>query len=135
MTSKKPARVKSKEGSEKKGRRRAAPRLPALVKPIVAILEDQKASDIRAIPLENHLADAFVIATAVSPRHLHSLTEHLLQKMESEGVKAHHVEGYGTAAPSSRWVLVDFIDIVVHLFTEEGRQYFGLDRLMEERQD
>ncbi len=104
-----------------------------LIRKIVSILDEQKAEAIRTIPLENHVADSFILATAVGVRHLHSLAEHLLQKMEEEGVRAHHVEGYGGAAPSNRWVLVDFFDTVVHLFTEEGRKYFNLDRLLEEK--
>lgn len=83
------------------------------------------------MPLENNVADAFVIATASGVRHLHSLTEHLLEKMEESGFDAHHVEGYGASHPSERWVLVDFIDVVVHLFTEDGRKFYDLDRLLE----
>lgn len=103
-----------------------------LSRTITKILDDLKAENIRSIPLDNHVADAFVLATATSIRHLHSLAENLIQKMEEVGLRAHHVEGYGRASPSDRWVLVDFIDVVVHLFTEEGRRYFDLDRLLEE---
>ncbi|OGH59322.1 MAG: ribosome silencing factor [Candidatus Lindowbacteria bacterium RIFCSPLOWO2_12_FULL_62_27] len=99
---------------------------------MIDILSDFKAENIQTVPLENHVADSFVIATATGVRHLHSLAENLLEKMQLQGVRAHHVEGYG-ASPSARWVLVDYMDVVVHLFTEEGRRFYNLDRLMEER--
>lgn len=136
MRQKKPTVSKSKKGSAKPVKsRRTAPRESPFVREIVTILDDQKATDIRAIPLDNHLADSFVLATAAGVRHLHSLAEHLLQKMTELGVRAHHIEGYGGAAPSDRWVLVDFAETVVHLFTEEGRKYFNLDRLLEEKSE
>lgn len=93
-----------------------------------------KAENIREVPLDNHVADNFLIATATSVRHLHSLAENLLQKMDDAGWSAHHVEGYGGSEPSSRWVLVDYTDTIVHLFTEEGRAHFGLDRIAEDRE-
>ena len=97
---------------------------------VSAFLDELKADNIRVVSLENHVADEFVVATATSIRHLHSLAENLLQKMQVRGVRAHHIEGYGST-PSDRWVLVDFVDIVVHLFTDEGRRYFDFDRLWE----
>ena len=106
----------------------------ALAKQISAVLDGQKAESVRVIPLENHVCDAFVIATTSGIRHLHSLADHLIDSMRTFGVDAHHVEGHGAAALSSRWVLVDFNDIIVHLFTEEGREFYGLDKLMEEQQ-
>lgn len=97
---------------------------------ITAILDEQKAENIQVIPLENHVADAFIIATAIGTRHMHSMADHLIEKMREQDVRAHHVEGHGSTAISDRWVLVDFTDIVVHLFTEEGREFYALDRLL-----
>lgn len=97
----------------------------------MALLDSQKAENIRVVALDNHVADFFVIATASGPRHLHALSDHLIEDMASAGFKVHHAEGCGAAA-SERWVLLDFMDVVVHLFTEEGRKFYDLDRLVEE---
>ncbi|MBI4178284.1 ribosome silencing factor [bacterium] len=117
-----------------KPRRRpvAAARPSAAAAQIMKILDDQKATEIRHILLTNHVADAFIIATAAGTRHLHSLADHLLEKMREAGTAAHHVEGHGgSGSPSERWVLVDYLGVVVHLFTEEGRRFYALDRLFE----
>ena len=118
-------------------RRPAGVKLPpgvaALVKQIAGVIDEQKGENVRVIPLENHVADAFVIATTSGIRHLHSLADHLIDKMREHGIDAHHVVGHVSTALSNRGVLVDFTDVVVHLFTEEGREFYGLDRLMEER--
>jgi len=103
-----------------------------LIRSLTDFLDGQKAENIRTIPLENHIAEAFLLASAESIRHLHSLADHLLEHAASIGVKPHHVEGHGTAG-SSRWVLVDFRSVVVHLFTEEGRLFYSLDRLLDDR--
>lgn len=103
----------------------------ALARVVREILEEHKAEDVRLVEMRNHFADVFVLATAMSGRHLHSLADDLVRALRERGVKAHHAEGVKPGA-SDRWVLVDLFDVVVHLFTEEGRAYYAMDRLLED---
>lgn len=80
--------------------------------------------DIVVIDVSEHtvIADAFVIATATSRSHLESLTDALTEDLDDA---VHHVEG----ARRSNWVLVDCRDVIVHLFLDETRAFYGLERL------
>lgn len=71
------------------------------------------------------MADFFVIASGTSDTHVRSTAEHVAETMKHEGAAPHHVEG----APQGRWVLLDFVDVVVHLFHPALRSYYQLERL------
>ena len=70
-------------------------------------------------------ADYFVVMTADSVRQIEALEEDLTNAMKESGVARHHREG----TPASGWVLLDFSDVVIHIFGPEERQFFGLERL------
>ena len=70
-------------------------------------------------------ADYFVIMSATSTRQIEALEEDLRQALKSAGVNLFHREG----RPGSGWVLLDLSDVIVHIFGEEEREYYGLERL------
>jgi ribosome-associated protein len=89
-------------------------------------LDDAKAEDVVELNLigKNPLADYMVVASGRSQRHVQALAEQLAQKLKSEGFGA-NVEGLG----AGDWVLVDALDVVVHLFRPEVRSFYDLERM------
>ena len=69
--------------------------------------------------------DCFVIASGASDTHVRSLGEHVLEEMRKGGQRAYHVEGL----QQGRWVLLDYVDFVVHLFHPTLRSFYQLERL------
>ena len=69
--------------------------------------------------------DFFVLGSARSTRQLAAVADAVVEAMARTDRRPSHVEGYGRA----EWVLLDFFDIVVHLFTPDSREFFGLERL------
>ena len=99
-----------------------------LAQKIRTILEDKKAKDIDVIDVSDKtiLADYFVIATGTSTTHVKALAdevEYLLKEKDNRLVD--HVEGF----ESSRWILLDFGDVVVHVFHSEERDFYSLEKL------
>jgi ribosome-associated protein len=95
---------------------------------IVHALEDKKASDILLLDLrpDTVIADFFILATGLSDRQLKALTEHVrLVGKEQHGRLPHAIEG----TPDSGWMLIDYGDIIAHVFTEEVRAYYDLEGL------
>ncbi len=94
---------------------------------IVDLLADRQAEEIALLDVRNvaSFADYFVIASAVNPRHMRALVETLEKELRKGGVRAEHREG----ALDSGWVLLDYGDIIVHLFSPEQRDYYGLEEL------
>lgn len=70
-------------------------------------------------------ADYFVVMTADSVRQIEALEEDMTNAMKDSGVARHHREG----TPASGWVLLDFADVIIHIFGPEERDFFGLERL------
>ncbi len=93
----------------------------------VGVLEDKKARDIEVIDISqvSTLADFFVICNGTSITHIKTLADELELKMAEAGYRHNHKEGYGSA----RWILMDFGEIVVHIFHEEDRSFYNLERL------
>lgn len=71
------------------------------------------------------ITDYFVIATGTSGRQMRTVADELIEAGKEVGFKAAHVDGYDSAA----WILVDFVDVVVHVFSEEARHYYDLENL------
>ena len=90
-------------------------------------LSDDKAIDPITIDLtgKTSMADSMVIATGSSRRHLESMAEHLLERLKSRGIFGQIAEGGG----QSDWVLIDAGDVIVHLFRDETRRFYDLERL------
>ena len=90
---------------------------------------ENKANDVVILDLRgvSDMTDFFVIASGTSDTHVRALGEHVLEelKRESGGAVAHHVEGL----TQGRWVLLDYVDFVVHLFHPTLRSFYQLERL------
>jgi len=78
--------------------------------------------DLRGI---SDATDHFVIVSGTSDTHARAIAEHVLEVMRERGARAHHVEGLS----AGRWVLLDFVDFVVHVFHPALREFYQLERL------
>jgi ribosome-associated protein len=94
---------------------------------IVKTLDNKKARDIKLLKTEHLtvLADYFVIATATSSTHIKSLTEEADKALSEAGEPPLRREGYR----SGGWVLLDFGSVILHLFLNETREFYSLERL------
>lgn len=95
---------------------------------ICKILDDNKAQSIKYIDFENEssVADYFIVCTASSLPHLKTLAEELDEKLDKqEGVTPIHTEGMR----GSKWALLDYGDVIVHIFEENTRMYYSIESL------
>jgi ribosome-associated protein len=92
-----------------------------------ALCQDMKANDVVLLNLQGvtDMTDYFVIASGTSDTHVRSIGEHLISEMKKEGIRVHHVEG----VQQGRWVLLDFVDFVVHIFHPTLRSFYQIERL------
>ncbi len=106
----------------------AKPRhVPAVVERAVRAADDLKAREMTVLDLRgiNDATDFFIIASGTSDAHVRGIADSVLEAMRQAGHRPHHVEGLATG----RWVLLDFVDFVVHLFHPEARAFYQLERL------
>ena len=94
---------------------------------IAGILQEKKAEDILALDLRqvSDAADCFIICSAPSDPHVKGIVTALVDSLRAAGHRPWHVEGM----EQRRWVLIDLVDIVVHVFLPQAREYYGLERL------
>jgi ribosome-associated protein len=120
LSRKQPSAAKKKSATS----RSAAP-TETLLSRILKSLDDDKAEDIVTIELvgRSSLADAIVIASGRSARHVASIAEHLARKLKEVGYGTRPVDGLS----QGDWVLVDAGDIIVHVFRPEVRDYYDLE--------
>jgi ribosome-associated protein len=106
---------------------RARPVSPDLLHLILSSLADDKAIDPVTIDLagKTSIADAMVIATGSSQRHLAAMAEHLMVRLKRAGLRGLGSEGGG----HSDWLLIDAGDVIVHLFKDEVRRFYDLEKL------
>jgi len=93
----------------------------------VAALEAHKARDLVVLDLRGlcDATDFFVIATGTSDTHVRALADRVVEALRTDGHRPHHIEGL----PGGRWVLLDFVDVVVHVFHPSLREFYQLERL------
>ena len=93
----------------------------------VTAIEDLKGREVRILDLRglSEATDYFIIASGTSDAHVRGIADSVVEKLHRQGARAHHVEGL----PGGRWVLLDFADIIVHLFSPEKRAYYRLEEL------
>lgn len=99
----------------------------ALAQRAAQIALDTKAQDVVLLDLRGvtDMTDFFIIASGTSDTHARAIGEHVSEGMKKEGSPAHHVEGL----EKGRWVLLDFVDFVVHVFHPTLRNFYQLERL------
>jgi ribosome-associated protein len=97
------------------------------VRDAVAAAEDRKAGDLKVLHLAqvSGFTDYFVICSGTSDRQVQAIADGIQERLRSEKVRPLHVEGYNRG----QWVLLDYGDLVVHVFQEEPRRFYSLERL------
>lgn len=97
------------------------------LKTIVKVLDDKLASDITVIDMSNDspICDYFVIASASNERLLLALKDHIEDACDEAGYFVKNIEG----RRNSKWILMDYEDIIVHLFDPEERKNYGIEKL------
>jgi ribosome-associated protein len=105
----------------------APPPADALAQLILGRLDDDQAQDVITIDLQglSPLADAIVIASGRSGRHVSAIADHLLRALKDGGYGKAQVEGL----PQADWVLIDAGDIIVHLFRPEVRAFYNIEKI------
>jgi len=108
----------------------AAAELPdslELARLVAQQLDDDKAENILTIPLagKSPMADAMIVASGRSARHVSALADHAARKFKEAGVSRVRVEGL----PNADWVLIDAGDVIVHIFRPEVREFYNLERI------
>ena len=93
----------------------------------VKALEDKKAEDIRVIDISEVtvIADYFIIATGTNRTQIQTLADHVEETLGRAGAELKQAEGYDSA----NWVLLDFRDVIVHIFDRENRLFYDLERI------
>jgi len=98
-----------------------------LAEKIVAAAEDKKANNIQVLDVEgiSMVTDSFVICSANSNTQVKAIADNIEKELAKEGLKMLHKEGYR----EGRWVLMDFGTCITHIFVEEEREFYNLERL------
>lgn len=96
-------------------------------------LDSKKGQNIKVLKTEEltTLADYFVLCTATSSTQVKAMSDACEEAMEKRGEQAHHIEGHRDGT----WLLMDFSSVVVHVFTEEARKFYDLERLWSDAQE
>ncbi len=104
----------------------ASPSLAAAQR-AAAVCLDMKANDVVILNLDGvtEMTDCILIASGTSDTHVRSIAEHVMTELRKEGMRAHHVEGLS----QGRWVLLDYVDFLVHIFHPTLRDFYQLERL------
>ena len=99
----------------------------ALARRAAELCAEYRANDVVMLDLRGvtDMTDFFIVASGTSDTHVRSVGEHVVEEMRKNGARAHHVEGL----TQGRWVLLDFVDFVVHLFHPTLREFYQLERL------
>jgi ribosome-associated protein len=98
------------------------------VKEAISACQEKKAEEISVLELEKNsgaFTDYFVVCSGTNPRQIQAISDEVEQRLEKAGLRPTHVEGYKQA----EWVLLDYVDFVVHVFSEKARKYYDLERL------
>jgi ribosome-associated protein len=100
-----------------------------IVNKTVEIIKDKKGEDIVSMkfsPAQSTICDYFVICNATNIKQAQSICDGLERGLKTEfKVRPSHIEGYETA----RWILLDYWDIIIHIFLPESREFYGLEKL------
>jgi ribosome-associated protein len=90
--------------------------------------QDKKAEQITVLELEKDsgaFTDYFVVCSGTNPRQIQAIADAVEERLKVLGLRPTHTEGYKQA----EWVLLDYVDFVIHIFSESARRYYDLERL------
>ncbi len=90
-------------------------------------IENKKGADMKVLDIQDltTMTDYFVIVSGNSVPQVHAISDNIVEEMEKAGFTPYHTEGFN----EGRWVILDFEDIIVHVFHREERDFYGLERL------
>lgn len=93
-------------------------------------ISGKKGLDIQVIEISDIsvLADYMVIATGTSSTHVKALADEVEYRLDEAGISVSHIEGYR----SNSWILLDYVDVIVNVFSDEAREFYDLDRLWQD---
>jgi ribosome-associated protein len=100
----------------------------AQVTSAIRACEDKKAEELTILELDKSsgaFTDYFLICSGQNPRQIQAISDEVELRLKREGVYPHNIEGYKQA----EWVLLDYVDFVVHVFSNSARRYYDLERL------
>lgn len=94
---------------------------------ITELIFQKKGMDVKILDLRNvtTMADYFVICSADSDTQVRAIADEVEKTLRDEGIKCWHKEGYRAL----NWVLIDYVDVVVHVFKKEARAFYNLEKL------
>ena len=90
--------------------------------------QDKQAEDVTVLELEKDsgaFTDFFVVCSGTNQRQIQAIADAVDERLETLGLRVTHSEGYKQA----EWILLDYVDFVVHIFSEKARQFYDLERL------
>jgi ribosome-associated protein len=94
----------------------------------ISACQEKKAEEITILELEKGsgaFTDYFVVCSGTNSRQIQAISDEVEERLERKGLRPAHMEGYRQA----EWVLLDYVDFVVHIFSEKARKYYELERL------
>lgn len=111
----------------RRARARTARRPETALEIAIEAVGDRKAVDGVVLDLRtlSDAADYFLVVSGTSDTHVRAIAEHVVERLEVAGVRPHHVEGLA----AGRWALLDFVDVVVHVFHPSLRSFYQLEGL------
>ena len=100
-----------------------------VAKAVETFLDNKKGRDIKVLHVEDvsNIADYFVVCTATSNTHVKALSGEVEYQLERRGVTPYHIEG----RDNNSWVVLDYCNVLVHIFNREARDFYNLDKLYE----
>ena len=113
--------------TERRPERRRRTRVPTSIELAVRAADDKKAGDITVLDLRraHGFTDFFVICSGGNSRQIRAIADGITGALAEAGSQPAHLEGYDR----SEWVLVDYFDFIVHVFSPDARAFYGLERL------
>jgi len=124
----KPRSSRPRHGTGETGAKtKSTPRLPKAIRAAIDAAQDKKATGVVVLDLKKAGAftDYFVICSAANPRQVQAIADAVEHALKAEKQRPSLVEGYARA----EWILLDYFDFVVHVFSKHARDFYGLDRL------
>jgi len=94
----------------------------------ISACQEKQAEEITVLELEQGsgaFTDYFVVCSGTNPRQIQAICDEVEERLEKTGQRPTHIEGYKQA----EWVLLDYVDFVVHVFSEKARKFYDLERL------
>jgi ribosome-associated protein len=94
----------------------------------ISACQEKKAAEITVLEMEKGsgaFTDYFVVCSGSNPRQIQAISDEVEERLEKAGLRPNNIEGYQQA----EWVLLDYVDFVVHIFSENAREYYDLERL------